>query len=155
MKPFYYQKTKFAESVEVWASGKKQPAFCVTYFPDSERFILSVDGNPHDKETVVEIVQGNPAFTPLKNLKAAFVSYNLNQGFFGDSVSPTGNSVHFLSTQDSVKVVFGNNPYDQENANKMVFSARGKNSAAAKAFRSFLQDMGRVERAYSDKERIK
>ena len=153
MKPFYYQKTEYAESVQVWASGKKQPAFCVKYFPESKKFVISADANPQDKETVVEIIQGNPAFKALKNLKDAFVSYNLNHGFFGDSVSPTGNSVHFLSTQDSVKVVFGNNPNDPENANKIVFLAGGKNSAAAKAFRSFLQDMGKVEKIYSNEER--
>ena len=97
MSNFYYTNTPFAESVKVWSGGDKEKAFCVIYFKDTGRMVVSVDGNLKDKETRIKFYPGNPAFNALKVLKQTFVDYNLNHGFFGGVGSaPTGNSIYFI-----------------------------------------------------------
>ena len=159
MSNFYYTNTPFAESVKVWSGGDKEKAFCVIYFKDTGRMVVSVDGNLKDKETRIKFYPGNPAFNALKVLKQTFVDYNLNQGFFGGVGSaPTGNSIYFLEKPDSyVEVVFGNNPDDKENANKIFFNSKNyKFATAGEAFRSFLKDMKKVaEREEKGEEKSK
>lgn len=159
MNYFYYTNTPFAESVKVWSGGDKEKAFCVIYFKDTERMVVSVGGNLKDKETRIKFYPGNPAFNALKVLKQTFVNYNLNHGFFGEVGSaPTGNSIYFLEKPDAfVEVVFGNNPNDEENANEIFFDSKSyKFATAGDAFRSFLQDMRNVaEREEKREEKSK